>query len=99
MRQIDGGTVEQHQKLLVVTVRIVVINPSTRSFFASPAKRQHRDHAVISARVQEVGKRSLWPVADTVKLFRPGTMKIVRYRYSGTKIPTPWAPQSEPATA
>jgi RNA-directed DNA polymerase len=39
-----------------------------------------------------------WPVADNVELFRPGTMKIVRYRYRGTKIPTPWAPQSEPAT-
>lgn len=27
MRQIDGGTVEQHLKLLVATVWIVVINP------------------------------------------------------------------------
>jgi RNA-directed DNA polymerase len=40
-----------------------------------------------------------WPVADNVELFRPATMKIVRHRYRGTKIPTPWAPQSEPATA
>jgi RNA-directed DNA polymerase len=38
-----------------------------------------------------------WPVADTVELFRPGTMKIIRYRYRGTKIPTPWAPQPDPA--
>ncbi|WP_308168472.1 hypothetical protein [Nonomuraea sp. NEAU-A123] len=59
MRQIDGGTIEQHLKLLVVTVGIVVINPSTRSFFASPAEYQHRDHAVIRACVQEVGKRSM----------------------------------------
>jgi hypothetical protein len=55
MRQIDGGTIEQHRKLLAMTVRIVVINPSIRSFFASPVERQHRDQAVTRARVQEIG--------------------------------------------
>ena len=31
-----------------------------------------------------------WPTADTVGLYNPGRVKIVRYRYRGSKIPTPW---------
>jgi RNA-directed DNA polymerase len=32
-----------------------------------------------------------WRVADeTIEMFRPQALAIVRYRYRGTKIPTPW---------
>jgi RNA-directed DNA polymerase len=31
-----------------------------------------------------------WPVDGKYYLFDPGRMRIVRYRYRGTKIPTPW---------
>lgn len=31
-----------------------------------------------------------WPTAETVGLYNPGGVKIVRYRYRGSKIPTPW---------
>ncbi|MGC8627200.1 MAG: group II intron maturase-specific domain-containing protein [Acidimicrobiales bacterium] len=33
-----------------------------------------------------------WEVRDgKVEMFRPRTVPIVRYRYRGTRIPTPWA--------
>jgi RNA-directed DNA polymerase len=31
-----------------------------------------------------------WPTAETVGLYNPNAVKIVRYRYRGSKIPTPW---------
>jgi RNA-directed DNA polymerase len=31
-----------------------------------------------------------WPEWNGIRLFDPCTVKIVRYRYRGTKIPTPW---------
>jgi RNA-directed DNA polymerase len=31
-----------------------------------------------------------WPTAETVGLYNPGGVKIIRYRYRGSKIPTPW---------
>jgi RNA-directed DNA polymerase len=31
-----------------------------------------------------------WPTAETIGLYNPGSVKIVRYRYRGKKIPTPW---------
>jgi RNA-directed DNA polymerase len=34
-----------------------------------------------------------WPESDGVTLFQPGTITIVRYRYRGSKIPTPWVPR------
>jgi len=34
-----------------------------------------------------------WPQWNGTRLFDPSTVGIVRYRYRGTKIPTPWAPQ------
>jgi RNA-directed DNA polymerase len=37
-----------------------------------------------------------WPTSDEVDLFQPTTINIVRYRYRGSKIPTPWTQQ--PAT-
>ncbi|MCP5026238.1 MAG: group II intron reverse transcriptase/maturase [Actinomycetia bacterium] len=33
-----------------------------------------------------------WPEHDGVSLFNCGQVPITRYRYRGTKIPTPWAP-------
>lgn len=34
-----------------------------------------------------------WPHWNEVTLFDPATVKIVRYRYRGTKIPSPWVQQ------
>ncbi len=31
-----------------------------------------------------------WPTAETVGLYNPGSVKIIRYRYRGSKISTPW---------
>ena len=35
-----------------------------------------------------------WPEYNGVRLYDPTTMRIQRYRYRGSKIPTPWAPSS-----
>jgi RNA-directed DNA polymerase len=33
-----------------------------------------------------------WEVRDEgIEMFRPGAVVVERYRYRGTKIPTPWA--------
>jgi RNA-directed DNA polymerase len=40
-----------------------------------------------------------WQIADGgIELFRPSTVAVTRYRYRGTKIPTPWTLSPE-ATA
>ena len=31
-----------------------------------------------------------WPTAETVSLYNPAGVKVTRYRYRGSKIPTPW---------
>ena len=31
-----------------------------------------------------------WPADGNTTLFNPGKMRTIRYRYRGTKIPTPW---------
>ena len=31
-----------------------------------------------------------WPTQGAVQMFNPGAVRIVRYRYRGAKIPTPW---------
>jgi len=31
-----------------------------------------------------------WPTAETVSLYNPAGVKTTRYRYRGSKIPTPW---------
>lgn len=31
-----------------------------------------------------------WPTDGEYYLFDPGRMRIIRYRYRGTKVPTPW---------
>jgi RNA-directed DNA polymerase len=43
--------------------------------------------------------RRWWPSADGVDLWQPTAMTIVRYRYRGAAIPTPWAhrPAPEPS--
>jgi RNA-directed DNA polymerase len=38
-------------------------------------------------------RQDWWPQWNGVRLFDPTTVKIIRYRYRGTKIPNPWAPQ------
>ena len=35
-----------------------------------------------------------WPTDGQFYLFDPGRMRIIRYRYRGTKIPTPWTANS-----
>jgi len=44
-----------------------------------------------------------WPTQDGVSLFNPAAVPIVRYRYRGTGIPSPWASTTKdrmaPATA
>lgn len=34
-----------------------------------------------------------WPTFNGVDLFKPATTTIIRYRYRGSKIPTPWTQQ------
>ena len=40
-----------------------------------------------------------WPKAGEVRLYEPGKMPIQRYRYRGSKIPTPWTSTTGTATA
>lgn len=40
-----------------------------------------------------------WQIqADGIEMFRPETVAIDRYRYRGTRIPTPWSPAEKPGT-
>jgi RNA-directed DNA polymerase len=41
--------------------------------------------------------RRWWPEQDEVRLFNPATVAIIRYRYRGTAIPSPWSPTALPA--
>lgn len=46
------------------------------------------------ATVRDLQRRYLnrwWPEQDGVVLFKPATVAIIRYRYRGAAIPTPWA--------
>ncbi|GAC1593126.1 MAG: group II intron reverse transcriptase/maturase [Acidimicrobiales bacterium] len=50
--------------------------------------------------MRELQRRCLrrwWPEQDEVKLFNPATVAIVRYRYRGTNIPSPWATSTQAA--
>jgi RNA-directed DNA polymerase len=38
-----------------------------------------------------------WPKEDGVALFDPATVAITRYRYRGTRIPTPWSTETTQA--
>ena len=41
-----------------------------------------------------------WEISDDgIELFRPQAVAVTRYRYRGTKIPTPWARQTEGSPA
>jgi RNA-directed DNA polymerase len=40
-----------------------------------------------------------WPTQDGVSLFNPAAVPIVRYRYRGTGIPSPWASTTKDRTA
>jgi RNA-directed DNA polymerase len=51
---------------------------------------------------QELRRRYLsgwWPTQDGVSLFNPAAVPIVRYRYRGTGIPSPWASKTKDRTA
>jgi RNA-directed DNA polymerase len=51
-------------------------------------------HKHPKATVKELRRRYLpgwWPTQDETRLFKPDTVAIVRYRYRGTAIPSPWA--------
>jgi RNA-directed DNA polymerase len=41
--------------------------------------------------------RRWWPEQDEARLVNPATVTIVRYRYRGTAIPSPWATTALPA--
>ena len=61
-----------------------------------------RKHPRISWK--ELRRRYLpgwWPTQGEVRMFNPGAVRIVRHRYRGAKIPTPWTsgPQGSPAPA
>ena len=50
-------------------------------------------HKHPKATVKELRRRYLpgwWPTQDETRLFKPDTVAIVRYRYRGTAIPSPW---------
>ena len=41
-----------------------------------------------------------WEISDDgIEMFRPRAVAVTRYRYRGTKIPTPWAGQTEGSPA
>jgi RNA-directed DNA polymerase len=42
------------------------------------------------------GSPGWWPQQDGTRLFNPAAVTVTRYRYRGTKIPTPW--KKRPAT-
>lgn len=51
-------------------------------------------HKHPKATVMELRRRYFpgwWPTQDKAQLFKPDTVAIVRYRYRGTAIPSPWA--------
>ena len=57
-------------------------------------------HKHPKATVKELRRRYLrrwWPEHDEVVLFNPEAVAIVRYRYRGTSIPSPWATKESAA--
>jgi RNA-directed DNA polymerase len=56
-------------------------------------------HEYLRANRRELRRRHLmgwWPAEGEVTLFDPGAVTVSRYRYRGTRIPSPWA--ERPAT-
>jgi RNA-directed DNA polymerase len=52
-------------------------------------RRKHRKIIWKELRRRYCGGR-WWPADGNTTLFDPGKMRTIRYRYRGTKIPTPW---------
>jgi RNA-directed DNA polymerase len=52
-------------------------------------RRKHRKITWKELRRRYCGGR-WWPADSNTALFDPGKMRTIRYRYRGTKIPTPW---------
>jgi RNA-directed DNA polymerase len=53
-------------------------------------RKKHRDRNAKWIIARYYGPGQWWPQSDGVRLFQPATVKIERYRFRGTKIPTPW---------
>jgi RNA-directed DNA polymerase len=51
--------------------------------------RHKHPHATV-AELRRRYLRKWWPDQDGVELFNPATVAIIRYRYRGNNIPTPW---------
>ncbi len=43
--------------------------------------------------------RGWWPAEGEVTLFNPGAVAVTRYRFRGTRIPSPWNGQAPPTAA
>jgi RNA-directed DNA polymerase len=52
-------------------------------------RRKHRRISWKQLRRRYCGGR-WWPASEKRELFNPATVRITRYRYRGTQIPTPW---------
>jgi RNA-directed DNA polymerase len=60
----------------------------------------HKRHHGLSKRTLVRRHLPEWKIsADGVELFRPETVTIDRYRYRGSKIPTPWSSPTTGSTA
>lgn len=55
-------------------------------------RRQHPKRTAKWLRRRYFTSNPWWPSADGVDLWQPATMTIIRHRYRGTHIPTPWTP-------
>lgn len=53
-------------------------------------RRKHR-HASWKFLIRRYFAKGWWPEQDGVELFDPGRLAIIRYRYRGANIPTPWS--------
>jgi RNA-directed DNA polymerase len=57
-------------------------------------------HKYRKTGMRELQRRHLrkgWPEQDGVTLFNPATVAIIRYRYRGATIPSPWTTQDQDA--
>jgi RNA-directed DNA polymerase len=55
-------------------------------------RRQHPKRTAKWLRRRYFTSNPWWPSADGVDLWQPATMTIIRHRYRGARIPTPWTP-------
>lgn len=60
-------------------------------------RHKHPHQSVKWLRRHYFAKQRWWPTFNGVDLYKPATMAIVRYRYRGSKIPTPWTQQPAPS--